>query len=285
MKTIIISDIKGKSDSIIPYGLNLAKSLESEVDIVHIIDSRSVHGVPSSYSDSQTFAPGGKLSYKDTLNREMKHAEMELDKILSMEASKLNYPLKINTIIEEGRIEAKIKSLVKSNNKSLLLVNSVYDDFIFHSKQEILDVTYNIGAVSLLVPPGKVFVEFKSIYLISDPAPKKLSKIKDEISFLESQKPIISSINVVNPKNYEKEKLKSKISEGIMKDRFTPFAFEVKILAGNRYTEVLTDYIKKNNPDLIMNLLNKKSLLNSLLQKKRYVKLLNETNIPILLIK
>lgn len=285
MKTIIISDIKGKSESIIPYGLNLAKNLESEVDILHIIDSRSLHGVQSAYSDSQTIAPGNKMSHQEIVDREKKHAEMELDRILSKEASKLNYPLKINTVIEVGSIESKIKTQVKSSKDCLLLINSAYDDFIFHSSDEILDTISNMETVSLLVPPGHDFVELKNIFLISNPEPKKLSKIRDQISFLEKFKPVISSINVVKPKNYEKKKLKSNSLEDMMKDRFTPFKFNVKTLSGNKYTEVLMDYIKKSKPDLMMNLLQRKSLFNSLLQKSRNGKLIKDTTVPVLLIK
>jgi nucleotide-binding universal stress UspA family protein len=285
MKTIIISDIKGKVDSIIPYGLNLAKCLESEVVIVHIIDTRTLQGVQSSYSDSQTIAPGNKLSHQKIIEREKKHAEMKLDKILSKEASKLNYPLKIKTIVEEGSTVVNIRNLVKTDKECILLVNSVSDGFIFHSKQEIMDTIYNIGAVSFLIPPGQDFEEFKNIYLISDLVPEKLSKIKKEISFFERFKPTIHGLNIVKPKNYEKRKLKSEILEGIIKDRFTPFRFEEKILAGNKYTEVLSEYIKKNNPDLIMNLLNKKSLFKRFLQKKRNEILINNTNVPVLLVK
>ncbi len=71
MKIIIISNIRSKSESIIPYGLKLARYLESEVDIIHVIDSRTEPVLPSSYADSQTFALGGeKFTYADTLNRE-----------------------------------------------------------------------------------------------------------------------------------------------------------------------------------------------------------------------
>ena len=285
MKTIIISDIKGKNESIIPYGLNLAKNLESEVDILPIIDSRSLHGIQSAYSDSQTIVPGNKMSHEEIVDREKKHAEMELDKILSKEASKLNYPLKINTIIEVGSIESKIKTQVKSNKDCLLLINSAYDDFIFHSGEEILDTIYNMETVSILVPPGHDFEEPKNIYLISNPEPKKLSKIKDQISFLKPFKPAITSINVVKPKNFEKKQLKSNSLEDMMKDRFTPFSFNVKTLAGNKYMEVLMDYVKKSKPDLMMNLLQRKSLFNNLLQKRRNGKLLGESNVPVLLIK
>ena len=52
MRITIISDIKGNAESIIPYGLNLAKHLKGEVNLVHVIDSRMAQGVSSMYADS-----------------------------------------------------------------------------------------------------------------------------------------------------------------------------------------------------------------------------------------
>ena len=40
MKIIILSDISGSLERIIPGGLNLAKKLELDVVIVHVIDPR-----------------------------------------------------------------------------------------------------------------------------------------------------------------------------------------------------------------------------------------------------
>lgn len=54
MKTIIISDIEGKSESIIPYGLHIRKHTRSEADILHIIDPRKQQGTGSSYADSKS---------------------------------------------------------------------------------------------------------------------------------------------------------------------------------------------------------------------------------------
>jgi len=44
MKTIIMSDSGSKSESIIPYGLNIGKHTETAGDIVHIINPRTQQG-------------------------------------------------------------------------------------------------------------------------------------------------------------------------------------------------------------------------------------------------
>jgi len=52
MKLIIVSDIMGQQESILPYGLQLAKYLQADVDILQVTDARVQQGVQTSYSDS-----------------------------------------------------------------------------------------------------------------------------------------------------------------------------------------------------------------------------------------
>lgn len=75
MKIVIVSDIRGSSESIIPYGLNLAKRLETEVEIIHVIDSRVIQGVPSRYADSQSIAAGNKQTVNEIIQKEKINAE------------------------------------------------------------------------------------------------------------------------------------------------------------------------------------------------------------------
>lgn len=284
MKTIIISDIKGKEKSIIPYGLNLAKKLECEVDILHIIDSRSLHGVQSAYSDSQSVTPGKKLSHQEIIEREKKHAEMELDKILSSEASRLNYPLKINTVVVEGSTEKKIREQLKTESDTVLLINSEQDNFIFHSQSEILDIIYNLDTATLLVSGGASFHDFNNVFLLSNPAPRKIIGIKKKISFLKVFSPVINAIHIVRAKNYDRLMQKDKILESIRQDRFTPFEFKAITLSGKKFIPTLTDFIERETPDLIMNLMNRKSIFKRMIQKKRYKKIISSTGVPFLLL-
>jgi hypothetical protein len=284
MKTIIISDIKGKNDSIIPYGLNLAKRLESEVDILHIIDPRSLHGVQSAYSDSQSVSVGNKLSHQEIIEREKHHAEMELDKILSSEASRLNYPLKINTVVVEGSTEKKIREQLKTENDTILLINSVHDNFIFKSKTEILDTIYNLDTATLLIPGGMAFHDLNKVFLLSNPAPRKIKRLKKKISFLKNFNPVINAIHIVRAKNYDRLMQKDKIVDSIKKDRFAPFEFKTITLSGKKYIPALSDFIEKESPDLIMNLMNRKSIFKRMHQKKRYENIMNSTEVPFLVL-
>ncbi len=93
---MIISDIEGKADSIIPYGLRLGKHTETEVDIIHIIDPRNKQGATSPFADSKSITPGRVMPHDYILAREQNRASKAIEKLLSGEASRLNYPLKID---------------------------------------------------------------------------------------------------------------------------------------------------------------------------------------------
>jgi hypothetical protein len=144
MKAVVISDMK-KEKSIIPYALNLCKHIESEVEIIHTIDTRVQHGLSSSYADSQSISPGEKMSHTSIIEREKHQTKNKLDKILSKEASKLNYPLKINTIIENGSIESQLKSRIKRHPNSLIITNKDPDKYFFGSYKELLDVLQGLN--------------------------------------------------------------------------------------------------------------------------------------------
>lgn len=284
MKVIIISDIKGKGESIISYGLNLAKNLESEVLIIHTIDSRTLHGIQSSYSDSQTVSHGNKLSHKNIVYREKDCAEKEIHRVLSKEASKLNYPLKINTMVEQGSIESKLREIVKSDKQCILIINAEPDQFIFHSKQAILDAVYNLDTASLIIPGGMSFHDFNNTFLLTNPAPRKIKRLKKKISFLKNFNPVINAIHIVRKKKYDRIKQKHKVLESMLKDRFTPFEFKTITLAGKKYITVLSDFLEKESPDLIIHSVNRKNIFKSLLQKKRCEKIINNTRVPLLLL-
>jgi len=287
MKTIIISDIKGKGESIIPYGLHLAKNIESEVDIIHIIDSRAQQGVQSTYSDSQSFTPGSKLSHDEIIDRERHYAEKELDRLLSSEASRLNYPLKINTIIEVGEVEKKLTGLLNDEGKCLIIANSKHDNYIFHSQQEILEIMQGLKGVPLLVPSGNTFEQIDNILLIPNFTSEDITRIRDDISFLEPFKSHVNAVHVEKTDEFKQNEIKDGVVEDLINKRLTPFTFELNTLTGNNYIETITNYLNKTNPDLVLMVKNNKTLFEKILQKRndKNEKLLQDINYPVLIVK
>ncbi|NJM14089.1 MAG: hypothetical protein HC896_00675 [Bacteroidales bacterium] len=209
MQVITISDIKGKTKSIIPYGLNLAKRLQAKVDIIHSIDSRTQHGVNSPYADSQSITPGNKLSHEEIMLREKNTTRNALDKLLSREASVLNFPLKVNVTIEENTLKKTINSKTGNDSNTLVAVNSEPDNYIFHSQKEIVETLKNSNLQVLVVPPGRKFKEFSNVLLVTNFSSNKgFDKYSKAVFLLRDFKPLIHAVDVAKPNKYIEKEIK-----------------------------------------------------------------------------
>lgn len=281
-KLIIISDIRSKAQSILPYGLHLAKHLQVEVDIIHMVDARSQHGVPSRYADSQTLTPGPKLTYDKIIQREIEQATITLEKLLSKEASRLNFPLKINKVIKEGSINEGIKESVANADKCLLLINLEVDDYIFHSRKEIVQLTKSVNAVTLLVPPQLVFHEFNKVVLITDFSNNfGLNAYSKTISFLYKFNPHINVVDVAKPTRFLEKEVKSKQWMQAL-DPATFRTIKTEVLKGKNPSDALQQYINKLKPNLIIYTSRKLGFLNRFIYKSFFENLLDRVEYPIM---
>ncbi len=282
MKIVIISDIKGESESVIPYGLNLAKRLEAEVDIIHTIDTRMQQGVPSMYADSQSITPGSKFSFEEIMKREKSAAEIDLDKILGMEASKLNYPLKINTIIQEGSIEDAVEKIGANNHDELLLVNSQPDNFNFETTPEIFE-TIRECSPALIVPPGMEFHEIRKVMLLTDfNTDDGFDKYFKSDSFLNEFNPLIHAVDVASQEEYMDKELQSKAWLQVVETLVFSSEVKTNILTGDDYLETIMNHVSITNPDLIMINKQRKSLFKKGFDHKLFEDIMEQIHLPIL---
>lgn len=190
MRTIIISDITETSDSIIPYGLNVGKHTETRVDILHYFDPRLVHGKYTSISDSQSITPGEKLSHEEILHREKEITHAEIEKLLSKEASRLNYPLRINTITGIEEPEYAIPDQIKKHENPLIITGTAPGSSMASDLQDLLNLILKTDVRILILPPGKKFVKPGRCCLVTDltsETNKKLAKLFSWLSPLASK--------------------------------------------------------------------------------------------------
>ena len=282
MKTFIISDIHSEVESIIPYGLRFAKFLETEVDIIHTIDSRTLPGAYSSVADSQSISPGSKLSNEKLIEREKQNAEVGLKKILSAEGSRLNYPLKINTVIEERDIEEKLTSLTEQDHEAIILINTQTNNNIFKTLNEIIETIKSINAIYLLVHPGQVFHEFERVILPTHFTAEDLEKYP-KISYLfEGFKPNIVAVDVAKNEDYLGTEMKSSQWEKGANAVFSESTVNSKMLTGKHYNETLINYVLKDKPDLVLLFKREKNLFERLFKKDLMKELLEQTDVPVL---
>ena len=282
MKTIIISDIKSSSNSIITYGLELAKAMESEADVVHIVDPRLTQAQYSSYSDSQSITPLDPMGYPEKLKRELIYAENELNDLLGRETSRLNFPLKVNVVVEEGSIEDKIEKIVDEEPYCLVVVSSEPDGYHFETKDEIYSMVRDSGAMGIIVPPGTAFRTYKKILHPVDFSSKELEKYADLGFFFEAFDPLVHAVSVAQDNDYTELELKSNTWEKIAGDVFLPAKIRTNVLKGDDYTDTVVQYCNRNEYDMIMLFQRKVNVFRKNFKSEVAGHYIENTNLPVL---
>ena len=278
MKVIIISDIKGKTDSIIPYGLHLAKYLESEVDIIHVIDSRVQQGVSSMMGDSSSITPGNKMSYEEILEREKQQVDRKLDQLLSAEASRLNYPLKINVKIDEKEIEKRLIEASEEDPETIFVINKEPDQYIFNSTKEIASICKELEGITLLVPPGKEFMKIENVLLPADFEDQDFAGYPKVANFLNHFHTVVNAIG--NEKKSEEPEAKtwaSSVSEVLENS-----SLNWNLLTSDNFENDFVEFVGMVEPDLTVLFEKPQSLISNMFKKELIVKVLEQTNTPVL---
>jgi len=287
MKIIIISDITGNYDSIIPFGLNLGKQLEAKVEIVHPVDPRMQQGVNSSQANSQSISMGDPLSHQKILEKEKSEVNRKLTNLLSREASRLNYPLKIKHLVEENTLQKTITNSLTDNANTLLVVNGKPDGQILHSEKEIIEITEKTDVKTFIVSPGKQFELFNKLLLITDDfkfsqkIPALLKKMEGFTDVLTSS-PDLEIIIVTKSSIPDEE-------EWLEKDRLTSIlssnassSGKVSFISGKNQKEELLVYISESMPDLVIPLMIQNGILSGNSHKRLLKYLLEISQSPVI---
>lgn len=253
MKIFIISDISGNSESIIPYGLNMGKHTETEVEILHIIDPRKKQGVSSPYADSGTVSPGEKLSHKRILQREENRASFALDKLLSAEASRLNYPLKIHVEVKSDGVEKGIASAVDTDPEPLVVASLDPVNTMITSLDELITIIRGLGAAGLFVPPEHKFRQPGNVLLFTDFDDAAYEHLRDVLKWLNPFGPIINALGIAKKKDYMDMELKSSAWKKVV-EKFLepPLMLKTTIINRDGDRDMLMGYIRRNDPELVI---------------------------------
>lgn len=283
MKIIILSDVKSKSESVIPYGLRVARALESEADVLHVIDDRLQDGHYSPHSDSQSITPGETLSKNEVIQREKNRANIMLDNLLSREASRLNYPLKVNRIIKVNRIEDELAERAKENPENIFVINSKANNYTFNSTDDVLSTVRNAGCAALLVTPDMSFKNFERVVLPLNFETELFDFFRDVKFLFENFEVSVDAVTLSNKKNYYELELKADAWKKVAKDYVLPnTSLKANVLEGKSFKDAIIDYTQKNKPDLIT-IFQEKGKNKAVFKNNELEILLKNTNIPVLL--
>lgn len=253
MKTIILSDINNSTESIIPYGLRLARELEAEVDVLHVVDPRTHRGSYSSLSDSQSISPGDTLSHAEKIQHEMNRASLNLDKLLSAEGSRLNYPLKINRVIVESSLEEELERLTAQNHNTLLLVNSEVDQDMIDTIEEVLRLIRKTGVPLVVVPPGESFKSDITALMPLDPGEGEFTAFSALKFFFNGLKITIDGVSVASKGDYAEMELKLIAWKDALASLYlSNINLKTNILEGESFNETISNYFKRNNRNMLL---------------------------------
>jgi hypothetical protein len=158
MKLLVISDTLEVDKSIIPFSLRLAKSMNIQVKVLHIIDRRLVRGSYSAYADSQTVSIGVE-TFEETLKKELGIAENFLGKMISRESSVLNFPLRVETEVTEDTVEDRLIAESRKSENSVILIASSPEGRFWQDYRDITFVANRLRCPVLLAPR---MTEFKN---------------------------------------------------------------------------------------------------------------------------
>lgn len=286
MKTILISDIKGKHESIIPYGLNFAKYANNKVKIVHVIDRRKHPAVSSAYSDSQTFEVGEKLSPETIINREFDNANTELETMLSHEASRLNYPLRVAVSVTENSLEKELEQYTQQKDEILIITSKEPDGTVIDSLEEFFQLTDSFKNYSLIIPPGLKFKKPAKTFLLHDFNTKEDQNIFSIIHFLSNYGPSVNVSDVCTRKDYFEMEMKSGLWKqvAINHNWSKNISISTNILEGDNYLQTMINYLKRNQYNLIVVSRQNSKLINKNVFNKSGIKqLIDEVNVPVLI--
>lgn len=253
MKTIIISDIGGKDKSIIPYGLNMGKHNETEVKIYHIIDPRMNQGTATPYADSQSITPGSKMSHEEIFEREKNFARKELDKLLSAEASRLNYPLKYDTSVEVDSLDLKLRKILSEDKEDLCVASMVPDNSMITDLGELLELHEKVELPLLLVPPGYDFREPAEISLLTDYSVDSQEPVKRALSWFDAFPMTIRAFDLVaDVALKEKENQRTLWEDAVNSFATASMMLDTKIMLGEKNRDGIMDQVRKSAATLVM---------------------------------
>jgi hypothetical protein len=286
MKTILISDIKGKYESIIPYGLNFAKFADDKIKVIHAIDRRTHKAVSSSYADSQTIEVGEKLSSDAIINREIDNAQKDLNKLLSHEASRLNYPLRVTVSVTENSLEKQLKQELKQEDNALIISSAQPDETLIDELEEFFSLTESYRNYSLLIPPGSKFKKPDKAFILYDFNIKEDRHIFSLLKFLSNYKLSVNVADVSLKKDYFEMEMKSELWQqvAINHNRSANIRITTNILEGDNYLQTIIKYIKRNEFDLIVvSRKNPKILNKNIFSRSGINQIIEALNIPVLI--
>ncbi len=285
MRTIILSDITEETPSIIPYGLNVAKYAETRVEILQYSDPKLVQGTYSPISDSQSITPGEKLSYEQILHRETEIAKEKLDRLLSREASRLNYPLRINTIAEITDPEKAIADKLDEFENVMVITSTNPSHSMASGLDDVLTVLQKLNTRILIIPAGKKFIKPAKCCLVTDLSKEASQNLENLFSWINPLAERIYTSAVIHNESGSNSSQQIEQWQQALKAYSQFLASDsTEVVRIDEPDVAFENICRHKRPDMVVYPKNGKSYFSRLLFSEGYLRNFSEMlNIPVLL--
>jgi len=277
MKIVIVNDIKGDHESIIPYGLNMAKYLKAEVLLVHVVDPRVQQAVPSVVADSSSISPGEKQLADEFCRKELEQSKQELDDFLSYEISRLNYPLKWELDLRIDSIENRLNTIAEEYPDSIFVMSKTPDNYIFDSQKETIDISQTFSGLCLFVPAGEQFVPYSSILIPTGFTNEEKDGINRLAGLLNYFLPVV---NLLGRPERKGEKEMTTLMD--IDQLFPNATVNYKVLDEGNFDDNFIDYAEILAPSLVAVVEENRGFWSKLFKKELIRKLLKSSDCPVL---
>lgn len=251
MKTLIISDILENTPSIIPYGLNIGKHSQTRVNVIHLIDPMDKQGNYSPESDSHTVTPGQKLTQKETLDKEESKARTLLDRLLSKEASRLNFPLRVDQTIEVRPVNEGFREILRAEPDSLVVTGTHPASSMADTLGELLQLIGPMSNLIMIIPPDHRFVPPKEALLITDFSDNK-ETLPALLPWLGPFALRIRAMAITPSDKAEAESRGQQWKKDNERESESSLIFQTGVLEGSDPVKTLIQHVQQSKPDLVI---------------------------------
>ncbi|MCB2207248.1 MAG: hypothetical protein KQH67_03025 [Bacteroidetes bacterium] len=252
MKSIVISDIDYNDKGIMPYALRLARDLDSEVKVIHVIDTRTLQGIYTPYSDSQSVTAGVE-SYDEIIEKEKHTAHDNLRKHVGRESSMLNYPLRVTYEVIVGNIDKVVTDETESSSNSLLMLSGRPKGKIWETYEDVFHIVARSKNPVWLIPPGQSYKIPKNVLFISNLEDHESEHLKSAVKMLKPMEIQLNALETSGKPNLKSAFEEQKNWHWIAKDIEQYYTLEdnnatrIKQLTTQKNIELIILFEKKRN--------------------------------------
>ncbi len=275
MKSIILSDIDHEDKGIIPWSLKFAKELKSEVNVIHVIDTRDIHGIYTPYSDSKSVTPGVE-SFDEVLEKEKKTASDFLSKHVGRVTSTLDFPLKTDYEVRVGPLDELIIAESHKPEHGLLMISSSPQGKAWSTSDDIFYIVANADNPVLLVPSKIDYKKPEKILFLTHLDDSEPESLDSALNLLQPFDHQMIALNI-SGKNDAKEYITENKAWKKVSDQLDDIYSQEET-----DPESIQAFVVKQGVDMIILIEKKRNILQRLVSKSMTEKLAQQIELPIL---